>query len=434
MKLLLVAPSCDGTDVGEAWSAHQWVSRLGKRHQVTLLTTRRKGRRAPSEQLPGVRVIEWDDLELPPKWERVSAMLKPGYALFHRRASRWIDAARRAGERFELAHQLTPIALRYPSPLAGSGLPYVLGPLAGSVEATAAFDEELRGSAWFVRLRALDRARLRFDPWLRASYRNASLVLGVAPYVDKLLAPIGVRRIEFASETGVVELPPERPPCIAPRGQCEFLYVGRVVRNKGVVFAIRALARLRDMPGTRLTIVGAGDDLERCRAEALRLGLEARVRFLGRLPRETVEEQYRNANAFLFPSLREPSGNVVFESMRHGLPVIACASGGPGHVVVHGESGLLVDARTPESFVEELAHAMRQVASSPNLRLALGAGARARVASLALWDRKIDWMCALYEQVTRSEAVARGEGVSSRDGEDRPGHSRAFERVARNLH
>jgi len=433
VKLLLVAPSCDGTDVGEAWSAHQWVSRLGARHQVTLLTTRRRGRCAPSEQLPGVRVVEWDDLELPANWERVTAMLKPGYALFHRRARRWIAAARRSGEHFDLAHQLTPIALRYPSPLAGSGLPYVLGPLAGSVEAAGTFDEELRGSAWFMRLRALDRARLRLDPWLRASFRNAALVLGVAPYVRDLLEPVGVRRIEFASETGIVELPSERPPSFAPRGQCEFLYVGRVVRNKGVVFAIRALARLRDLPGARLTVVGAGDDLERCRAEALRHGLEARVRFLGRVPRESVEEHYRTADTFLFPSLREPSGNVVFESMRHGLPVIACANGGPAHVVVHGESGLLVGARTPESFVEELANAMRRVASSPSLRLALGAGARARVAALAVWERKIDWMCELYEQVTRSEAAARGAGVSSRDGARHASLWGARECVARNL-
>ena len=434
VKLLLVAPSCDGTDVGEAWSAHQWVSRLGERHQVTLLTTRRKGRRSPSEQLPGVRVVEWDELELPAAWERVTAMLKPGYVRFHRSARRWIEATRRSGERFDLGHQLTPIALRYPSPLSGSSLPYVLGPLAGSVDASEAFDAELSGSAWFVRLRALDRARLRLDPWLRASFRDAALVLGVAPYVKELLAPVGVQRIEFASETGIVDLPPERSPNFAPKGQCDFLYVGRVVRNKGVVFAIRALARLRDLPGARLTVVGAGDDLERCRAEAQRLGLEARVRFLGRVPRESVEEHYRGAGAFLVPSLREPSGNVVFESMRHGLPVIACASGGPGHVVVHGESGLLVHARTPEEFVVELAGAMRRIAESPNLRLALGAGARARVASLALWEQKVDRLCELYEQVTRSEAAGRGEPASLRDAEARTCNSAASARVARNLH
>ena len=38
LRVLIVAPTCDGDDVGEAWVAHQWVRRLADRHDVTLLT------------------------------------------------------------------------------------------------------------------------------------------------------------------------------------------------------------------------------------------------------------------------------------------------------------------------------------------------------------------------------------------------------------
>ena len=60
-RLLLIAPTVDGTDVGEAWVAFQWVKRLSERHDVTLLTYTKRGRPPASEQLPGCRVVEWNE-------------------------------------------------------------------------------------------------------------------------------------------------------------------------------------------------------------------------------------------------------------------------------------------------------------------------------------------------------------------------------------
>ena len=59
LKLLLIAPTCDGQDVGEAWVAYQWVHRLAERHDVTLLTYCKRGKLPASQQLAGLRVIEW---------------------------------------------------------------------------------------------------------------------------------------------------------------------------------------------------------------------------------------------------------------------------------------------------------------------------------------------------------------------------------------
>ncbi|NIR59104.1 MAG: glycosyltransferase family 1 protein, partial [Gammaproteobacteria bacterium] len=62
--------------------------------------------------------------------------------LFHARARRWVRRAISAGRHFDVAHQLTPIALRYPSPVTGLGIPVVLGPLAGSIETPGPFEAE----------------------------------------------------------------------------------------------------------------------------------------------------------------------------------------------------------------------------------------------------------------------------------------------------
>ena len=127
-QVLLIAPTCDGDDVGEAWVAFQWASRLARRHDVTVLTYHKRGKRTAAEQLPGVRVIEWIEPPLLGRAERLNSLLKPGYLPFYWRARRWIRAALAAGEHFDVAHQVSPVAMRYPSPAIGLGIPVVIGP------------------------------------------------------------------------------------------------------------------------------------------------------------------------------------------------------------------------------------------------------------------------------------------------------------------
>jgi len=202
LKLLVVAPTCDGDDVGEAWVAFQWVRRLAERHDVTLLTYHKRGRRPASEQLPHCRVIEWTEPRLFGRAERFNSLLKPGYLPFYVRARRWIRRSIRSGERFDIAHQISPVAMRYPSPLADFDIPYVMGPVGGSLPTPAAFVDE-DTSPWYVGLRRFDAWRLRRDRLLRRTYENAACVLGIAPYVGDLLGQVRLRRFEIVSETAI---------------------------------------------------------------------------------------------------------------------------------------------------------------------------------------------------------------------------------------
>ena len=108
-------------------------------------------------------------------------------------------------------------------------------------------------------------------------------------------------------------------------GRVVLLHVGRAVRTKGLRDVVRAMARLEDLPGVSLVSAGDGEDLEACRAEAVKLGVASRITFLGKISREEVEGHYAAADVFCFPSFREPMGGVFFEAMAHGLPVITAA-------------------------------------------------------------------------------------------------------------
>jgi glycosyltransferase involved in cell wall biosynthesis len=404
LKLLVIAPTCDGQDVGEAWVAHQWVRRLAARHDVTLLTYCKRGKLPASAQLGGLRVVEWTEPGLLGRAERLNSMLKPGYVSFYFKARRWIRQALSSGETFDLAHQIVPVAMRYPSPVAGLGIPYLIGPVGGSLDSPVGFESDGDTAPWYVGLRRIDKLRIRFDPLLRRTYESASCVVGIAPYVGSFLAGLPIQRLEVFSETGLETLPD--PVDRSNRdGPIRLLYVGRIVRTKGLRDAIRAMAQLKDLP-LLLDIVGDGFDRATCQQLAVRLGVAQRVFFHGRQARAEVDRFYRAADIFVFPSYREAGGNVAFEAMGWGLPLVVSDRGGPG-AAVNESSGIRISPLDPQQFATELAKAIRRLATDRALRLALGNGARLRVATTALWDQKIRLMEKLYREILDEAALNR---------------------------
>jgi glycosyltransferase involved in cell wall biosynthesis len=395
-KLLVIAPGCDKDDVGESWVAYQWVHRLARRHEVTLLSYYKRGKIPPSRHLRDVRVIEWPEPPFVGRAERLNSMLKPGYPSFYFRARRWTRQALAEGERFDLAHQPVPVAMRYPCPVAGMGIPFILGPVGGSLTSPRGFAGEENTAAWYVGLRSLDGVRMRWDPTLRRTYADAACVLGIAPYVKEFVERVPLKRFEVMSETGIAGMP-EPVDRSSRRGDVRLLFVGRLVRTKGARDAIRAMGMLRDLP-IMFDIVGDGSDRGSCEALVAELGLTDRVLFHGWMPRERTVNFYRSADVFLFPSYREPGGNVVFEAMSFGLPLIVSDRGGPGNVVDE-TSGIRVPALAPDQFAKDLAGAVEQLVRDPVVRLRLGDGARQRVADIGLWDRKVESMESLFDEI-----------------------------------
>jgi glycosyltransferase involved in cell wall biosynthesis len=402
-KLLLIASGCDGTDVGEARSAFQWVRQLGERHETTLLTFRKRDRPTAAAQLPGVRVIEWLDLPAVGRWERFNSMLKPGYFSFYLRARRWLKHQLLSGERFDLAHQITPLALRYPSPVAGLGIPLVIGPVGGSIHNPKSFESELGSSPWYTKLRALDEWRLRHDPLLRHSFTSANCILCIAPYVRDLLTSVAIRRVEIMSDVGLPDIPNTTGRKASDGGQkLKLLFVGRVIRTKGTRDAVRAVAKLSDIRGLSFDVIGDGYDLSACKEEATRLGVADRVNFHGRMQRDDIDAFYSKADIFLFPSFREPGGIAVIEAMSHGLAMIVADRGGPAHVV-DDTCGIRVSVTSPERFANDIAEAIRKLAASPDLLAGMGRAARAKIERDFLWDAKIKKLEVIYDRVLNQE-------------------------------
>jgi len=393
-KILMIAPACDGQDVGEAWVAFQWAARLSQSHDLTLLTTYKRGHTPMTRQLTGARIVEWQEPAGVGRFERLNSLLQPGYIPFYVRARHWIRRRLAAGERFDIAHQVVPVAMRYPSPAVGLGIPFVIGPVGGSLDSPEAFAAEEGETPWYQRLRALDRWRMRTDPLLRRTYERAECVVGVAQYVREFLGEMDLTRFEILSETAV-DAVPDPVDRSGRSGPVRLLHVGRIVRTKGLRDTIRAMAELSDLDVV-LDVLGDGNDREACEQLIAQLGLTDRITLHGSVPRGTVDEFYRRADVFVFPSYREPGGNVSLEAMSWGLPVIVCRRGGPA-ANVDASCALLLEAESPDQLAADCARAVRTLVEDEGLRVRMGEAGRRRALSTHLWPHRVQRMVAIYD-------------------------------------
>jgi colanic acid/amylovoran biosynthesis glycosyltransferase len=161
-----------------------------------------------------------------------------------------------------------------------------------------------------------------------------------------------------------------------------FLHVGRLHEQKGILFTIRAFAKVREKT-SRAELVIVGDGPQRSEAVALTeaLGLASCVHFRGAIPFSRVREQLAAAHAYVIHSVTTADGDTegfgvsLAEASMTGLPIVATAHNGFPDVVLEGKTGFLV----AEGNVEEMALAMTRLCDDPGLCLRMGAAGRAHV-------------------------------------------------------
>lgn len=172
------------------------------------------------------------------------------------------------------------------------------------------------------------------------------------------------------------------------------LSAGRLVHQKGLDLAMRALADLKDVEW-EWRIAGDGPQMEMLKSLAKEFGMNGRVTFLGWQSREQLMEQYRQANLFLFPSRHEGMPNAVLEAMASGLPVIASRISGNEELVVDGKTGLLV----PSEDIGSLREALKKLLNEGPLRKEMGQASCHRVEEHYTWESTASQYALLLERV-----------------------------------
>ncbi len=171
----------------------------------------------------------------------------------------------------------------------------------------------------------------------------------------------------------------------------DFLFVGRLIPEKGVDFLLRALAVLKaEIPDFRAVIVGDGPERGKLENLSRELGLNENVLFTGFLrDYADVIALMKSSKVFTFPSRREGFGMVVLEAMASGLPVVTVnhPMNASRFLVENGKTGFV----TSLSW-EEFASALMMAHEGSSW---LGRFARALSADYD-WDRIVEVLLSVY--------------------------------------
>jgi phosphatidylinositol alpha-1,6-mannosyltransferase len=179
------------------------------------------------------------------------------------------------------------------------------------------------------------------------------------------------------------------------------LTVAGLIERKGVHHILNALAHLRDDVDFTFVVCGDGPDRARLEALAAQLKLHDRVVFAGRVDRQTIPKYFAACDVFVLASVVEAAGNVLFEAMSSGRPVVCTDSGGPGEYVAEGQTGFVVPVGDPAA----MARRIRQLLDDPALQDRLGGEGRRRTVREFDYGRMVSDLIAVYEETLKSPSV-----------------------------
>jgi glycosyltransferase involved in cell wall biosynthesis len=408
LRILLSAYACEPDKDSAPDSAWRWAVGLAHAgHEVWVITRAASAtaiERALAERRDvNVQVIYYDAPAWAHSWRRGA----PDYSLLWEWGAYRLARRLCRTTRFDIVHHVTFGVFRDPSFMAFLGVPFVFGPVGGGESVPRALRKTLP-----LRGRMVDRGRdvanwmVCIDPLMAAVYRRAAAILCKT---DETLAAIPARyrdKCRVQLDVGIDDPGEQRlQPRSRETGRFRVLYVGPLAYAKGVHLGLAALARLRTThPEATFTIIGSGPDAAWLRRTARHIGVEDAVSWIPQLDRPGIARAYAGHDAFLYPSLHEPSADAVLEALSRGLPVVGIATGGPA-VLADPPCALLVPPGEPGETVAALAGALARIAEDTALARSMVDTAVRRTRQGFGREREVARMEQLYRTALRIPPV-----------------------------
>lgn len=207
-----------------------------------------------------------------------------------------------------------------------------------------------------------------------------------------LIAPQHMHLIYNGIDLAVYDAEPATPVYVKHPGEIVLGNVGRLVEQKGQMYLIELVARLKAQGmQVKLLVAGTGKLEAQLKQAARAHDVADEVVFLGFV--EHIKAVMESIDIFVLSSLYEGFGYVLTEAMASCKPVVAFNVSSNPEIVMDGQTGFLVPTGDVEALTQRVTALIRQ----PQQRQELGRNARARVEAMFTFERAVQQVLALLE-------------------------------------
>ncbi|MCI8443188.1 MAG: glycosyltransferase [Provencibacterium sp.] len=206
-----------------------------------------------------------------------------------------------------------------------------------------------------------------FSDFERQMLLDAAGIIAISDHIRETIHEL--YQVDFNRlQTDRVYLGVDENTCISTRQQGDktirVLFVGRLERRKGIHTIFEAMPRLmQEHPELEFRFIGNADIrdetlgctyLEHFRRTCGRESWAQRVKFLGQADNTVKDQEFRDCDIFVAPSLYESFGIILIEAMSAGKPAIGCRIGGMQEIIEDGKTGFAIEVENAEEFYQRM--------------------------------------------------------------------------------
>ncbi len=275
---------------------------------------------------------------------------------------------------------------------------FIFGPVGGAQLTPKVFEPYMKGHEKSEKIRALINKAVRLNPFYRRALNKANLILAANKETLDYLKSIvkNKDKCKLLTENGIFEKKIKKPDFSkkSTNDTVNILWAGRLIYRKGLRFLLETLSQVKTDRKFHLFLAGNGPELARLKKQAEDLGIADKVTFLGKIPYTQMKKVYDTSDFFVFPSLRETTGTVLFEAMSNGLPVLTFNQNG-ADLLIDESCGIKISIdQNLDDIKKDFAKAISFLIENDDERTKLGMAAYEKIRNEYTWENK----CRTFEE------------------------------------
>lgn len=397
MNILLIAYACEpnkGSEPGVGWN---WALHLSKYVKVTVVT--RANNKESITSIPHVLKQSSHNLSFIyydlPFFYNLKNRIPFGIQFYYFLWQLFFTFSNRNMIRkFDIVHHITFNSFSIPSFVCFYSKNFIWGPIGGGQSSPLKLINKFGSKALYELLRTIIVQLNKYNPLIIINSSKAKRVI-VANKETKSKILFSKKIIKML-ETGINEINClEVVPMKYQDEMVKILWIGNLEPHKAPFLLLDALAKVKAKVCT--SIIGSGS-LKRELEKKLQISLCNEIEFVDNISHSKIWEYYRDADIFVFTSIRDTSGNVVLEAMSQGLPIIAFDHQGM-HDILTDECAIKIPVTNYKEMVQSLTAAIDKLANDSELRIRMGNAAIDRIRENYLWEDKAKRMVDIYKEV-----------------------------------